>query len=196
MRDAGPVQKMSPLQTGSAFEGGTWKVRSLPNPQSSCFQNSTDSSEARPCYGRQTRVVPCSPPPRADLDKASGPLVGHASLNSSSSHSPLKNPSLTQASSTLSKRPAQMPPGAGLRLQPLLHPKPTPQHPTVLPALCLLSNPCITSPLSTELTTNFLKASGSQTVVYNWSFCSLHEAEELVPKRKSTYFFILNFQKE
>lgn len=88
MRDAGPVQKMSPLQTGSAFEGGTWKVRSLPNPQSSCFQNSTDSSEARPCYGRQTQVVPCSPPPRADLAKVSGPLMGHASLNSSSSHPP------------------------------------------------------------------------------------------------------------
>ena len=132
---------------------------------------------SRPCQGFRTARGPC--------------LSQQLFLPSS-----LKTPSLKQASSTLSKRPAQMPPGAGLRLQPLLHPKPTPEHPTVLPALCLLSNPCITSPLSTELTTNFLKASGSPTVVYNWSFCSLHKAEELVPKRKSIYFFILNFQKE
>lgn len=141
-------------------------------------------------------MVLCSPPPRADLAKASGPLAGRASLNSSSSRPPSRP--------FLLNRPLQLSPRGQLKcLLELVSDSnhssiqiPPPQHPTVLPALRLLSNPCITSPLSTELTTNFLKAGGSQTVIYNWSFCSLHEAEELVPKRKSIYFFILNFQKE
>lgn len=141
-------------------------------------------------------MVPSSPPPRATLPRLQD-RPWAMPLSAALPPTPLKTPALTQASSTLPKRPDQMPPGAGLRLQPLLRPKPTPtpQYPTILPAICLLSNPCITSPLSTELRTNFLKASGSQTVVYNWSFCSLHEAEEPVPKRKSIYFFHFKFSK-
>lgn len=162
--------KMSPLQTRTAFEVATCKVCSLSNLQSSSSWNSAhfngtamlrhrgtnrghespllSTLTCRPCQGFWNTHGWClyrQPFPRLCLSQ--GPCSYSGLFNY------LQETTLNASQSW------------SLRFQSLLPAKPS-LHPTVLPATHLLSNPSIISPLSTELSTNFLKVSGSQTVVH------------------------------
>lgn len=88
VQDAGPVQKMSPLQTRTAFEGGPCKVRSLPYPQSSSSPEFQRLQGGTAMLRQGDTNGPLLSIPKSNLAKASGPLMGHASLSSPSSHLP------------------------------------------------------------------------------------------------------------
>lgn len=110
--------KMSPLQSRTAFEVATRKVCSLSNLQSSSSWNSAHfngTAMLRPWGTNRGHESPLLSTLTCRACQASGTLMGGASLGSPSPVSvSLKAPALTQASSTLSKRPPRMPPRAGL----------------------------------------------------------------------------------